>query len=101
MSQRLRSTSAQRLLQNGRNFCAVGLLQILDGPSDPEANIAAGAALFAQHMRTYGDLDLALAAYNAGPGAVRTHGGVPPYDETRWHGYLTRYWYWAFTQSDT
>jgi soluble lytic murein transglycosylase-like protein len=80
---------------------AVGLLQILDGPSDPEANLAAGAALFAQHMRTYGDLDLALAAYNAGPGAVRTHGGVPPYDETRWHGYLTRYWYWAFTQSDT
>jgi soluble lytic murein transglycosylase-like protein len=77
---------------------AVGLLQVLDGPTDPEANIDAGAAMFARHLRTYGDLELALAAYNAGPGAVRTHGGVPPYDETRWHGYLTRYWYWAFTQ---
>lgn len=75
---------------------AVGLLQLLDGPTDPEENIAAGAALFAQHLRTFGDLDLALAAYNAGPAAVRIHGGVPPYDETRWHLYLTRYWYWAF-----
>ncbi|HEV8639274.1 MAG TPA: lytic transglycosylase domain-containing protein [Chloroflexota bacterium] len=75
---------------------AVGLLQLLDGPTDPEENIAAGAALFARHLRTFGDLDLALAAYNAGPAAVRIHGGVPPYDETRWHVYLTRYWYWAF-----
>jgi soluble lytic murein transglycosylase-like protein len=75
---------------------AVGLLQLLDGPTDPEENIAAGAALFSQHLRTFGDIDLALAAYNAGPGAVRAHGGVPPYEETQWHVYLTRYWYWAF-----
>jgi soluble lytic murein transglycosylase-like protein len=77
---------------------AVGLMQVLDGPVDPEQNVGQGATILAGHLRAFGDLELALAAYNAGPGAVRAHGGVPPYEETRWHVYLTRWWYWAYTR---
>jgi soluble lytic murein transglycosylase-like protein len=57
-------------------------------PVDPAQAIPAAAALLAGHMREFGSLPLALAAYNAGPGAVRAHGGVPPYPETR--GYVAR-----------
>ena len=51
---------------------------------DPERNAAAGTAYLAWLLERYhGDLDLTLAAYNAGPGAVQKYGGVPPYAETR------------------
>jgi soluble lytic murein transglycosylase-like protein len=62
---------------------AVGLMQIVGGPRDPAANVAQGAAILAEHLARYGRNDLALAAYNAGAGAVDQHGGVPPYRETR------------------
>jgi len=52
--------------------------------ADLTANVDGGAAYLAQMMRLFdGDLTRALAAYNAGPGAVRRFGGVPPYAETR------------------
>jgi len=42
-----------------------------------------GLTYFARQMRAHGgDISLALAAYNAGPGAVRKYKGIPPYDET-------------------
>jgi soluble lytic murein transglycosylase-like protein len=50
---------------------------------DPEQNIAASIKLMSGHLSKYGDLALALSAYNAGPGAVKKYKGVPPYRETR------------------
>jgi len=51
---------------------------------DPRANIRAGLTYFRDQLEaTGGDARLALARYNAGPGAVAKHGGVPPYRETR------------------
>jgi soluble lytic murein transglycosylase-like protein len=53
-------------------------------PWDIFENIDGGAKLLRKHLEDYkGDLSLALAAYNAGPGAVRRHGGIPPYGETQ------------------
>ncbi len=51
--------------------------------SDLRGNIDGGTAYLARQIRRFGDLRLALAAYNAGPEAVERHGGVPPYTETR------------------
>jgi soluble lytic murein transglycosylase-like protein len=51
---------------------------------DPYANVDAGSRYFRSLMKDYeGDLELTLAAYNAGPAAVARYGGVPPYRETR------------------
>ena len=55
----------------------------LRDPFDPEQAIPAAARLLGGHLRAFGSVPLALAAYNAGPGAVRRYGGVPPYRETQ------------------
>lgn len=70
---------------------AIGLAQLMPGtaralgvnPSDPYENLEGGARYLARQFREFGSWRLALAAYNAGPEAVKKHGGVPPYKETR------------------
>lgn len=53
-------------------------------PNDPNENLMGGAAYLSQMMkRFHGDPRLALAAYNAGPGAVENAGGIPKYSETQ------------------
>ena len=53
-------------------------------PFDPRENILAGTRyLSALLTANDGDIPLALASYNAGPGAVATHAGVPPFRETQ------------------
>jgi len=72
---------------------AQGLMQLMPATAtslgvtdafDPETNLEGGSRYLAELIALYdGDLTKALAAYNAGPGAVKRHGGVPPYQETR------------------
>ncbi len=70
---------------------AIGLAQLMPDtarrlgvdPHDPYENLEGGARYLAQQYRDFGSWRLALAAYNAGPEAVRKHGGVPPYRETK------------------
>jgi soluble lytic murein transglycosylase-like protein len=72
---------------------ARGLAQLMPGTAaglgvtdvlDPVQSINGGAKYLAQQLKTFGgDVAKALAAYNAGPGAVQRFGGIPPYAETQ------------------
>jgi len=71
---------------------AIGLMQLMpetakamsvSDPWDPEQNLEGGSSYLRQLLDQFsGDLELALAGYNAGPGAVGRYGGIPPYKET-------------------
>lgn len=70
---------------------AIGLGQLMPGtaqelgvdPRDPVQNLTGAARYLSQQYKKFGDWRTALAAYNAGPGAVQKYGGIPPYKETQ------------------
>jgi soluble lytic murein transglycosylase-like protein len=70
---------------------ALGLAQLMPAtaralrvdPHDPQQNLEGGARYLKTQYLRFGSWRLALAAYNAGPGAVEKHGGIPPYRETQ------------------
>ena len=84
-------SAARADARSSRN--AKGLMQLIDSTAaamgvhnvwDPRQNVEGGARYLGKMMDRFGgNLEHALASYNAGPGAVEKHKGVPPYAETR------------------
>jgi soluble lytic murein transglycosylase-like protein len=72
---------------------AKGLMQLIDSTAtamgvknvwNPRENVLGGAKYLSKLMEQFGgDQEKAVASYNAGPGAVQKHGGIPPFKETR------------------
>ncbi len=88
---------------------ARGLMQIMpmnfrllnvENPFDPQQNIEGGARYLREMLDRYGgNLELALAAYNAGPGAVDRFAGIPPYPETTEYIDRVKKYFQAYTRN--
>ena len=95
--------AAVATVESGLNPSAVspdgarGLMQLMPATAaelgvtnsfDPAQAVDGAARLLRSHLDRFGSVQLALAAYNAGPGAVSRYGGIPPYEETQ--GYVLK-----------
>ena len=87
------ATAESNLNQNARSYVgAIGVMQLMPetaanlgvDPYDEQQNIEGGAHYLRQMIDKFnGNIKHAIAAYNAGPGAVQKYGGIPPYSETQ------------------
>lgn len=90
---------------------ALGMMQLMPetarllkvgNPLDIEENIRGGSCYLRQMLDQFnGNLDYAIAAYNAGPNAVRRHGGIPPFEETRTYVKRVKKYLSSYRQGDT
>jgi len=83
---------------------AVGLMQVIGGSYDPDTNVAQGAKILADDLHHFnGDVELALAAYNAGANSVNQFNGIPPYLETENYVFevLNRYYLYSPSENES
>lgn len=102
-------SGAKRHARSSSN--AKGLMQLIDTTAhsmgvknvwDPHQNIEGGARYLKQQLDKFdGNVSLALASYNAGPGNVERYGGIPPFKETRNYVRRVMNLYNAFQSSET
>lgn len=87
------ATAESNMNQDARSYVgAIGVMQLMPetagslgvDPYDEKQNIEGGAHYIRQMLDKFnGNVKYAIAAYNAGPGAVQKYGGIPPYSETQ------------------
>ncbi|WP_411821419.1 lytic transglycosylase domain-containing protein [Leptospira sp. 'Mane'] len=87
---------------------AMGLMQLMpktadmlgvDDPMDPYDNLSGGINYLGDMLEKFGKTEEAIAAYNAGPGAVKKYKGVPPYSETQDYVTKVKKYYKKFSNS--
>ena len=95
---------------DGSNAGAIGVMQLMPetarglgvDPYDEDQNIHGGVKFLKQMLdRFNGNVQLAVAAYNAGPGAVEQYGGIPPYGETQRYAKMVSRMYGNSSQATT